>query len=146
MPEPPATLQWASAIRERNSPMNVWARSDSIPAPRVRGRERKAWIVIALAAVILLVPAGIRAPATLASTRGINGRLAFMRQDGSGFWQVWTSNPDLTAAHQLTSGYVNSGWPAWSPNASRIAFDSDRSDPDPSDSTPINDIFSMSAS
>jgi Tol biopolymer transport system component len=76
---------------------------------------------------------------------GLNGRLTSMRQDDTGFWQVWTSNPDLTAEEQLTSLNANSGWPGWSPDTSRIAFDSDRTDPDVSDTVVINDMFSMRA-
>ena len=57
--------------------------------------------------------------------------------------QVWTANPDLTAEHQLTHGDANSGWPVWAPDASRIAFDSDRSDPDPTDEEFVNDVFTM---
>ena len=56
---------------------------------------------------------------------------------------MWTANPDLTAEQQLTHGNANSGWPAWAPDASRIAFDSDRSDPDPTDHVFVNDVFTM---
>ncbi len=101
--------------------------------------------ITAITAVVLLSVAGLSAPGAQATPPGTNGRLTFMRQDHNGFWQIWTSNPDLTAEHQLTSGDVNSGWSVWSPDASRIAFDSDRSDPDPSDNTFINDVFSMRA-
>ena len=106
--------------------------------------QRRPWSVrraiTAITAAVLLV-AGLSASGARATASGTNGRLTFMRQDYNQFWQVWTSNPDLTAEHQLTSGHVNSGWSVWSPDASRIAFDSDRSDPDPSDNTFINDVF-----
>jgi TolB protein len=92
-------------------------------------------------AVVLLIGA---APITASATHpGPNGRIAFLRWDNNGLAQVWTANPDLTAAQQLTSGNANSGWPAWAPNGSRIAFDSDRSDPDPTDDVGINDVFTM---
>ena len=122
-------------------------RADSHPAwsPGARAREGKAWFITAMTAVVLLLAAGLLAPRALATTPSTNGRLTFMRQDPNGFWQVWTSNPDLTAEHKLTSGNVDSGWSVWSPDASRIAFDSDRSDPDLSDNTFINDVFSMRA-
>jgi TolB protein len=100
-----------------------------------------AWV----ATVVVLLVAGLVAPEAHATTRVTNGRFTFMRQEHSGFWQVWTSNPDLGAEHKLTSGDADSGWPVWSPDASRIAFDSDRSDPDLSDNNIINDVFSMSA-
>ena len=68
-----------------------------------------------------------------------------MRQDDQGYMQVWTSNPDLGAEHQITSGNANSGWAVSYPDASRIAFDSDRSDLDPMDEAFVNDVFSMRA-
>jgi Tol biopolymer transport system component len=80
-----------------------------------------------------------------ATTSAGNDRLTFMRQDAAGFEQVWVSRIDLTDAHQLTHGNANSGWPVWSPNGRKIAFDSDRGDPDTADATPINDIFTMNA-
>lgn len=61
---------------------------------------------------------------------GTNGRIAFLRWDADGVAQMWPANPDLIATRWLTHGAVNSGWPAWSPDGSRITFDSDRFDPD----------------
>ena len=83
-------------------------------------------------------------PITASATHpGPNGRIAFHRFDDHGLAQVWTANPDLTAEQQLTHGHVNSGWPAWAPDASRLVFDSDRSDPDPTDDAFVNDVFTM---
>src|SRR6266508_1623831 len=98
--------------------------ADSSPA-RPQASEApgtKRWSVRAIAAAIILVVAGLSAPTALATKSGLNGRLTFMRQDDNGFWQVWTSNPGLTAEEKLTSLNANSGWPGWSPDASRIAF------------------------
>lgn len=95
----------------------------------------------AVAATLLLL--GVAPLPAGATNPGPNGRIAFFRWGDDGFAQVWTSNPDLTAEVQLTTGEANSGWPAWAPDASRIAFDSDRSDPDPGDGVPINDVFTM---
>jgi len=116
------------------------ARPQASEAPSTKRRS-----VRTIAAAIILVVAGLSAPTALATMSGLNGRLTFMRQDDNGFWQVWTSNPDLTADQQLTGSSANSGWPGWSPDASRIAFDSDRTDPDLSDDVVINDVFSMRA-
>ena len=80
-----------------------------------------------------------------ATTPGRNERLAFMRPDASGFWQVWVSNADLSGAKQLTHEAANSGWPVWSPDGKKIAFDTDRGDADPSDDIAINDVFTMNA-
>jgi Tol biopolymer transport system component len=121
--------------------------ADSSPA-RPQASEApgtKRWSVRAIAAAIMLVIAGLSAPPALATMPEPNGRISFMRQDDNGFWQVWTSNPDLTADQQLTGSSANSGWPGWSPDASRIAFDSDRTDPNLSDDVVINDVFSMRA-
>ena len=97
-----------------------------------------------LTALFLLVAgAALTAPTALATTPGPNGRIAFHRADTSGLSQVWTANPDLTAAQQLTGSAANSGFPAWSPDAGRIAFDSDRADPDVTDDVVINDVYRM---
>ncbi len=101
--------------------------------------------IVGMTTVVVLLLAALVAPGARATTTVFNGRLTFMRQNHGGFWQVWTSNPDLSAGLRLTGGAVDSGWPVWSPDASRIAFDSDRSDPDLSDDTFINDVFSMRA-
>src|SRR4051794_8146864 len=69
------------------------------------------------------------------------GRFTFMRPDTFGHWQVWVSNTDLSAARQLTFENANSGWPVWSPNGQKIAFESDRTDPDPKENPEINDVF-----
>ena len=76
-------------------------------------------------------------------TRVPTGASRSTGSDENGFAQLWTANPDLTAEQQLTHGDANSGWPAWAPDASRIAFDSDRSDPDPTDQVFVNDVFTM---
>ncbi len=76
---------------------------------------------------------------------GPNGRIVFHRGDDSGFDQVWTANPDLTAQHKLTDEKAYSGFATWSPDATHIAFDSNRSDPDPDDGLGVNDVFTMRA-
>jgi Tol biopolymer transport system component len=111
------------------------------PAAR---RTRIAKWSVPLAGVVLLL-LGVSPVPAAATFPGVNGRIAFYRADDNGFAQLWTANPDLTAAHQLTSGNADSGWPVWSPDGSRIAFDSDRTDPDLNDSTVINDVFTMGA-
>lgn len=73
----------------------------------------------------------------------MNGRITFMKQDENGFLQVWVANADLSSQTQVTSGAANSGWPVWAPGGSRIAFDSDRADSDTSDSSVINDVFTI---
>lgn len=96
----------------------------------------------------LAVPAVLLTTLLLASLAGAespgkNGRLAFMRKDASGHWQVWVSGPRLDRTKQLTLRPHDSGWPVWSPDGRKLAFDSNRSDPNPGDTTQINDIFTM---
>ncbi|GAA3527096.1 hypothetical protein AFL01nite_04080 [Aeromicrobium flavum] len=73
--------------------------------------------------------------------RQAEGLITFMRQDASGFWQTWVARPDRSRQRQLTSGDAGSGWPVLSPRRAEVAFDSDRTDPDPSDDTGVNDVF-----
>lgn len=94
---------------------------------------------------LLAVAAALPISTAEATAPGTNGRIAFMRADAGGLWQLWTANPDLTAQEQLTGGPADSGWPGWSPEATRIAFDSDRADPDLSDNVIVNDVYSMRA-
>jgi Tol biopolymer transport system component len=100
--------------------------------------------LLALAGAILLMAGTPPSPAA-ATHPGPNGRIVYHQADSNGFDQVWTANPDLTAAHQLTSGNAYSGFATWSPEGSRIAFDSNRSDPDPTDGMGVNDVFTMRA-
>jgi Tol biopolymer transport system component len=69
-----------------------------------------------------------------------------MRDDERGSPQTWIACADLTHQKQLTStADRGSGWPVWSPDGSAIAFDSDRRDPDTTDTHLINDVFTMAA-
>ena len=97
------------------------------------------------ATAMLLTCLLILAPLTTATARDRNGRIAFMRADARGRWQVWVASARLTGAKQLTSGPADSGWPVWSPDGTKLAFDSNRVDPSPNDSTTINDVFTMNA-
>ena len=85
----------------------------------------------------------LAAPWAVADFPGNNGRITFMKTDDAGFWQIWVASRDLSSQKKVTSGSADSGWAVWAPGGSRIALDSDRADPDPSDSTAINDVFTM---
>jgi Tol biopolymer transport system component len=101
--------------------------------------------VLVLTTALLAVGTPLTLTAAAEATHpGDNGRIVFQREDEDGFTQIWTANPDLGAPEQLTDGEAHSGWGAWSPDGARIAFDSDRSDPDRADSVSVNDVFTMS--
>jgi TolB protein len=72
-----------------------------------------------------------------------NGRIAFMKQDSAEHWQTWVANQDLSNQVKLTSESANSGWAVWNPGGTKLAFDSDRADPNPDDPNLINDVFKM---
>ncbi|KQT94303.1 hypothetical protein ASG49_05275 [Marmoricola sp. Leaf446] len=93
----------------------------------------------------LLLASGLAAGPAEAAYPGDNGRIVFGRPDSGGNLQVWTARIDMTRQRQLTSGAAGSGWATWSPRARRIAFDSNRADPDPGDEVGINDVFTMRA-
>jgi Tol biopolymer transport system component len=94
------------------------------------------------AAWVLVAP-----PPAKAAFPGHNGRIVFWREDSGEFAQIWVANKDLSNQHKLTRGPSNSGWAVWKPGGAKLAFDSDRADPDtsggPTDISGINDIFKM---
>lgn len=98
-----------------------------------------------LAMVVLLTCVLVLAPLTSATAPGRAGRIAFMREDAAGHWQVWVAGARLNGARRITAGSADSGWPVWSPDGTKLAFDSNRTDPDATDSSTINDVFTMKA-
>ena len=100
-------------------------------------RARCALVLLSLTAC--LVPAS---PAA-ATPPGSNGRIAFMRHDDEGHWQIWTANPNMTAVRKITDGPYDNAFPVWSPDGRRLAFASTRSDT--AGTGAINDIFVMNA-
>jgi Tol biopolymer transport system component len=92
---------------------------------------------------VLVVGLLAATPVVEASFPGTNGRIAYMRKDENGHWQVWVASLRLTDAKMLTAERADSGWPVWSPDASKLAFDSSRADRIPGDSEDVNDIFVM---
>jgi len=83
---------------------------------------------LALAGVLLL--AGVLAAAGGAAGSGANGLIAYHEFDANGAPQIWVVAPDGSHQAQLTSGETCGGCaseaPQWSPDGSRIYFDSDR--------------------
>lgn len=66
-----------------------------------------------------------------------------MRRDIDDHWQIWTANPDMKDAYPITDGDYDNAFPAWSPDGTKLAFASTRSDT--SGSGAISDIFVMNA-
>src|SRR6266566_4564775 len=97
-------------------------------------------VVLVLAAALVT---GALATSSQATPPGTNGRIAFMRKDAGGHWQIWIAGRRLEGARKITSGAADSGWPVWSPDGRRLAFYSSRTDPNPNDSTAINNVFTM---
>jgi Tol biopolymer transport system component len=66
-----------------------------------------------------------------------------MRPDALGHWQVWVASADLSEARQLTYENAYSGWPVWSPNGQKIAFESNRTDTNLNDEEDVDDVYLM---
>jgi hypothetical protein len=86
------------------------------------------------------LPANAAAQANNADLPGI---IAFQRFDNDGQFQLWVANADLTNQRQISFGPYTSGFASWKPDGTRLAFDSNRSDPDLSDDAAPNDVFTM---
>jgi Tol biopolymer transport system component len=93
---------------------------------------------VAGAAWVMVAP-----PPAKAAFPGQNGRIVFWSEDSDGFVQTWVADKDLSDRAKLTSGSADSGWAVWKPGGAKLAFDSNRADPDPTDTRAINDIFKM---
>jgi Tol biopolymer transport system component len=83
------------------------------------------------------------APPAKAAFPGQNGRIVFYREDSDGFAQTWVADKDLSDQEQLTSKSADSGWAVWKPGGAKLAFESNRADPNPDDPNAIIDIFTM---
>jgi TolB protein len=110
--------------------------------------HRQLTTLLAILAVLVVGVGGaaawvLVAPPAKAAFPGQNGRIVFWREDSDGFVQTWVADKDLSDQAQLTSGSADSGWAVWKPGGAKLAFDSNRADPDPNDSEAINDIFKM---
>ncbi len=100
-----------------------------------------------LTAAVLGLIGAAAAPSASATAGPENGRIAFMRIDEHDTWQIWTANPDLNAQHQITQfdpQIVENGWPNWSPNSERIAFESAWVSPEDAEQVVI-EVFTMAA-
>ena len=92
-----------------------------------------------LAAIVSMIVLVASAGSVGATPPGQNGRIAFMRFD-NGHWQVWVSNPDLTAAAQITHEDADSAIPSGRRTGS--ALPSIRAGPTlPDDAIFTNDVF-----
>jgi len=75
--------------------------------------------------------------------QSLPGIIVFQRADQDDQWQLWVANADLSNQRQISVGPYTSGFATWNPNGSRLAFDSNRSDPDLTDDVWPNDVFTM---
>jgi TolB protein len=82
-------------------------------------------------------------PTALATLPGKDGRIAYQVKNAAGHWQTWVANSDLSGPRKITRGRYDSGWAVWSPEGKRLAFDSNRTDHRPNDSSRVNDVFVM---
>ena len=96
-------------------------------------------------AVTCLAALGLAAPAG-ATFHGASGKIAFVHSAPGNPLQIYAMNPDGTDRTPLTSGPARNYSPDWSPDGSKIAFSSDRDDPNPGSCTSCNtEIYVMDA-
>jgi len=99
------------------------------------------YLVAVMAAV---ASASVLLPSAGAEFPGKNGRITFMRRDrATNLWQIWVANGDFRNRTKVTDESADSMDSVWSPGGRRLAFDSDRADPNLNDSKVINDILTM---
>ena len=111
-------------------------------AAKIAWGGRTASTVFGLVLVMALCSCGSGSQETKTPTN-FTPSIAFMKEDSDGVWQTWVANKDLSDQVKLTSGSADSGWAVWKPGGDKLAFESNHTDPDPTDSEAINDIFTM---
>lgn len=97
------------------------------------GARRPVLLVVTLLMVVSLLPvAGFEQPSASGVNAGANGRLACEggRPDADGVMrpQVYSVNPDGSDERVLTDEPTRDGDPSWSPDGTKIAFESFRDD------------------
>ena len=65
--------------------------------------------------------------------------------DDDRIWNIYAMNADGSDVNRLTSNRANDFSPDWSPDGQRIAFHSNRDDPDPNDDHRVYNIYVMNA-
>ena len=111
---------------------------------RPKASRRRTSLLLASSGVLPLVLAMAPVPVDAASDhQGLRGIIVFQRADQDDQWQLWVANADLSNQRQISSGPYTSGFATWNPNGTRLAIDSNRSDPDLTDGDFPNDVFTM---
>jgi Tol biopolymer transport system component len=105
--------------------------------------RRRAIALMGTAALALAIMVTPPAGAVSEGHKGLPGVITFQRFDNTGQFQLWVANADLTNQRQITFGPYTSGFATWKPDATRLAFDSNRSDADLTDDNFPNDVFTM---
>jgi Tol biopolymer transport system component len=110
----------------------------------MKSATSRAWVMPIAFAVLSLVLLALHTGRAYATFPGPNGRISFARffPDTTNSTSIFTVRPDGSGQQQVTfeSPNQNSVGSDWSPNGSRIAFDSDRSSNNVDD---FVDVFTM---
>ncbi len=125
----------------------VAVRGETIGLRRVPGLDRRSLVALAVLALLAaswaLVGSGVLHQRRSGPFGGV-GTIAFTRGPDDAHSQLFVACADLSNVRPIAAREGrSSGWPSWSPDGRRIAFNANFDDPDTSDNTDVWDIYTI---
>ena len=104
--------------------------------------------MLAVMAIVMCYTAGssLTAAAGPSPAPADAGAITYLEYGADGFAQTWVACPDLTARRPVApSPGRNTGYATWSPEGTRLAFDTDRDDADLDTDPLVSDVYTIAA-